>query len=68
MRGVLRFATRHPVPFVILATAAWMMIAGVAAYLTASALARNGRSRLSGLQFQSLGVAWAWASGWQCAD
>jgi carboxyl-terminal processing protease len=52
MRGILRFATRHPVPFVILATAAWMMIAGVAAYLTASAL----QSPLADELPQSLGT------------
>jgi len=68
MRSIRRFATVHPLPFVIVAPAVWMMIAGIAAYLAAAVL----RLPLSHELPQSLGmltataclllVMWRW--GW----
>jgi membrane protease YdiL (CAAX protease family) len=38
MRSLRRFATAHPLPFVILATVAWIVVAGVAAFIAARIL------------------------------
>jgi membrane protease YdiL (CAAX protease family) len=68
MQRILRFGTARPLLFVILVTVAWIVIAGVAAYLVASALQLPLGDDLS----QSLGtlaataclvlVMWRW--GW----
>ncbi len=68
MKGVLRFATRYPFPFVILATVAWTVAAGMAAFLAAWVLHMSMVDPLP----QSLGtltatacllvVMWRW--GW----
>ena len=52
MRSIRRFATVHPMPFVIVAPVVWMMIAGIAAYLAAVVL----RLPLSHELPQSLGM------------
>jgi membrane protease YdiL (CAAX protease family) len=66
MRGIRRFATAHPLPFVIVAPVVWMMIGGIAAYLAARALQLPPTHKLP----QSLGtlvatacvllVMWRW--------
>lgn len=38
MRSIRRFATVHPLPFVIVTPVVWMMIGGIAAYLAAAVL------------------------------
>jgi membrane protease YdiL (CAAX protease family) len=68
MRSIQRFATVHPLPFVILATVAWIGVAGVAAILAAWAL----QAPMSDLLPQSLGALAAtacllvmmWRWGW----
>jgi membrane protease YdiL (CAAX protease family) len=68
MRSILRFAMAHPLPFVILATAAWIGAAGVAAFLAAWAL----QAPVADLLPQSLGALAAtacllvmmWRWGW----
>ena len=68
MRSIRRFAAAHPLPFVVVAPVAWMMAAGIAAYLAASVLQLPFTNELP----QSLGmlvataclllVMWRW--GW----
>lgn len=68
MRRVLHFATTHPLAFVIFATAAWIVVAGVAAYAAGMALGTAPADERA----QSLGtlaataavlvVMWRW--GW----
>lgn len=68
MQGALRFATNRPLPFAILATAAWMVTAGLVARLAGTALGPS----IAGEQAQSLGtlaataglVAVMWRWGW----
>ena len=57
MRGIRRFATAHPLPFVIVAPVVWMMIGGIAAYLAARALQLPPTHKLP----QSLGTLMATA-------
>jgi len=52
MRSIERISTTHPLPFVILATVAWMLTMGVAAAIAAWALQRPVASLLP----QSLGM------------
>jgi membrane protease YdiL (CAAX protease family) len=52
MQSNRRFATAHPLPFVILATVAWMVVAGVAAF----AAARILRTPFVGKMAQSVGM------------
>jgi hypothetical protein len=68
MQSIRRFATAPPLPFVILATVAWIGAAGVAAFLAASAL----QAPMADLLPQSLGALAAtacllvtmWRWGW----
>jgi membrane protease YdiL (CAAX protease family) len=57
MRSIQRFATARPLPFVILATVAWIVTAGVAAFLAAWAL----QMPMAELLPQSLGTLTATA-------
>jgi carboxyl-terminal processing protease len=57
MRSIRRFATGRPLPFVILATVAWIVAAGVAAFIAARALQRP----LADMLPQSLGTLTATA-------
>ena len=57
MKGIERFATRRPVPFVILATVVWMLVAGMGALLASRLLDTS----FGGALAQSLGMLTATA-------